>query len=270
MFAFACQYIVSPRGRTGNRTVTQMRHPLLVEGRPNCHNRLPVHCQHLASRRHRTAIPVTTQMSLPLFAYPLFKRALTHRISSSYRALRSPEVSHLVQQRCDMFVHLLLIVNNRLHEKSSFVIPRSRCRAEKPLKPRNTNKNTQKLRNLLPRVGPRKYEDGPKMTAFVFFSFYFSGARPVGDLNSGESNRPLTPILLKSIAIHLPFLLRYFCKSMPSSWQRESSIYATNLYHDTLPICIAILLLKYWGQGSVEHRRRFRNFFGIFWGDFRA
>ena len=26
----------SPRGRTGNRTVTQMRHPLLVEGRPDC------------------------------------------------------------------------------------------------------------------------------------------------------------------------------------------------------------------------------------------
>ena len=36
VFAFACQCIVSPRGRTGNRTVTQMRHPLLVEGRPNC------------------------------------------------------------------------------------------------------------------------------------------------------------------------------------------------------------------------------------------
>ena len=32
--AFACQYIVSPRGRSGNRSVThcQMRHPLLVEG----------------------------------------------------------------------------------------------------------------------------------------------------------------------------------------------------------------------------------------------
>ena len=27
---------VSPRGRTGNRTVTQLRQPLLVEGRPNC------------------------------------------------------------------------------------------------------------------------------------------------------------------------------------------------------------------------------------------
>ena len=36
VFAFACQYIVSPRSRTGSRTVTQMRHPLLVEGRPNC------------------------------------------------------------------------------------------------------------------------------------------------------------------------------------------------------------------------------------------
>ena len=30
----------------------------------------------------------------------------------------------------------------------------------------------------------------------------------------------MTPILLKSIAIHLPFLSRYFCKSMPSPWQK--------------------------------------------------
>ena len=30
MLAFACQYIVSPRGRTCNRTVTQMPHLLLV------------------------------------------------------------------------------------------------------------------------------------------------------------------------------------------------------------------------------------------------
>ena len=31
---------------------------------------------------------------------------------------------------------------------------------------------------------------------------------------SGESNRPLTPILLKSVAIHLPFLSRCFCKKV--------------------------------------------------------
>ena len=36
VFEFACQYIVSLRGRTGNRTVTQMRDPSLVEGRPKC------------------------------------------------------------------------------------------------------------------------------------------------------------------------------------------------------------------------------------------
>ena len=36
VFTFACQYVVSPRGRTGNRTVTQMRRLLLPEGRPNC------------------------------------------------------------------------------------------------------------------------------------------------------------------------------------------------------------------------------------------
>ena len=48
-----------------------------------------------------------------------------------------------------------------------------------------------------------------------------------------QSNRPLIPILLKSIAIHLPFLLRYFCKSMPSSWQ---------IVVYTPPICITIRL----------------------------
>ena len=36
VFAFACQYIVSLCGRTGNRTVTQTQHPVLGEGRPNC------------------------------------------------------------------------------------------------------------------------------------------------------------------------------------------------------------------------------------------
>ena len=52
-------------------------------------------------------------------------------------------------------------------------------------------------------------------------------------LPSGELNRPLTPILLKSIAIHLPFLSRYFCKNMPLSWQKV--VY-------TPPICITIRL----------------------------
>ena len=35
VFAFACQCIVCPCGWTGNRTVTEMQHPLLVEGRPS-------------------------------------------------------------------------------------------------------------------------------------------------------------------------------------------------------------------------------------------
>ena len=52
-------------------------------------------------------------------------------------------------------------------------------------------------------------------------------------MNSGESNRPLTPILSKSIAIRLPFLPRYFGKSMPSSWQKV--VY-------TPPVCITIRL----------------------------
>ena len=48
-----------------------------------------------------------------------------------------------------------------------------------------------------------------------------------------ESRPPLTPILLKSIAPDLPFLSRYFCKSMPSSWQK--ALYAP-------PICITMHL----------------------------
>ena len=63
-----------------------------------------------------------------------------------------------------------------------------------------------------------------------------------------KSKRALTPILLKSIAIHLPFLSRYFCKSMPPLLA-ESSIYTTYLYHGTAPSCIAILLQK--RQGSL-------------------
>ena len=51
--------------------------------------------------------------------------------------------------------------------------------------------------------------------------------------HSRESHRPLTPILLKSIAIHLPFLSRYLGKSMPSSWQK--AVY-------TPPLCITIHL----------------------------
>ena len=47
------------------------------------------------------------------------------------------------------------------------------------------------------------------------------------------SHRPLTPILLKSIAIHLPFLSRYFCKSMPSAWQKVVN---------TPPTCITVRL----------------------------
>ena len=67
VFAFACQYIVSPRGRTGNRTVTQMRHPLFLKDDQIAHdNRLPVpqQCRRLASWRHHTVIPVATQKNV--------------------------------------------------------------------------------------------------------------------------------------------------------------------------------------------------------------
>ena len=58
-------------------------------------------------------------------------------------------------------------------------------------------------------------------------------------LFSGESDRPLTPMLLKSIAMHLPFVSPYFCKNMPSSWQKVvytppiCTRYGSHLYRDT-------------------------------------
>ena len=53
---------------------------------------------------------------------------------------------------------------------------------------------------------------------------------------SGESNRPLTLMLLKSIAIHLPFLSQYFCRNMPSSWQKVVYIYIQ-------PSCISMPMI---------------------------
>ena len=44
------------------------------------------------------------------------------------------------------------------------------------------------------------------------------GVPRIGPLaKSGESNRPILSI---GIAVHLPFLSRYFCKSMPSYWEK--------------------------------------------------
>ena len=63
-------------------------------------------------------------------------------------------------------------------------------------------------------------------------------------LNTEESNRPPAPIILKSITIHLPFLSRHFCKSMPS-FLAQSSVHTNNLYHDTAPVCDSMLLQNY-------------------------
>ena len=71
-------------------------------------------------------------------------------------------------------------------------------------------------------------------------SFFFTATPGLCPCTSifRRTNRPLTPILLKSIAIHLPFVSRYFCKSMPSSWQKV--VY-------TPSICITIRLHLYCG-----------------------
>ena len=69
----------------------------------------------------------------------------------------------------------------------------------------------------------------------------------VSEGNSGESNRPLTPILLKSIAIHLPFLSRYFGKNMPSSWQKV-------LYTPPIRITIRLPFVSRYFLGSSRVR----------------
>ena len=69
--------------------------------------------------------------------------------------------------------------------------------------------------------------------ADILGPFQLSTCRSQSPVSLGESHRPLTPILLKNIAIHLPFPSRYFCKSMPSSWQKV--VY-------TPSICITIRL----------------------------
>ena len=67
------------------------------------------------------------------------------------------------------------------------MIPRSWYRAQKPLKPRNTKKYEKITKSPPPGSGPentekiqKKYENGPKMTVFVFFCifFVFSGPDP--------------------------------------------------------------------------------------------
>ena len=72
-----------------------------------------------------------------------------------------------------------------------------------------------------------RHDDFPNARWFLF------ACPALGSCSSGESNRPLTLALLKSIAIHLPFLSRYVCKSMPSSWQKVAY---------TPPNCITIRL----------------------------
>ena len=66
---------------------------------------------------------------------------------------------------------------------------------------------------------------------------------------SGESNRPLTPIHAKKYRDTPPISMAYFCKSMPSLWQKV--VY-------TPPICITIRLpfVSRYFCGSIRVRGR--------------
>ena len=71
----------------------------------------------------------------------------------------------------------------------------------------------------------------------VYLCIEFGG----GAHSSGESRRPLTTILLQSIAIHLPFLQRYSCKGY-ALFLVGSSTYTIHSYRHALaeaPICAA-------------------------------
>ena len=64
---------------------------------------------------------------------------------------------------------------------------------------------------------------------------------------------------VKSIAIQLPLVARYFQKVWPSLGSKEYIVYTIHhpfVWH-TAPICIAMLLQKYWGQGSLGHSQWF-------------
>ena len=71
--------------------------------------------------------------------------------------------------------------------------------------------------------------------------FYLSGKSNTPDPDTLEKHRETPPI---SIAI----LLQTYALLLA-----ESSVYTTNSYHNMPPTCMAILLQKYWGQGSLEH-----------------
>ena len=111
--AFARQYIVSTRDRTGNRTVTQMRHPLLVEGRPNSTR------QSLASTLLALAVAATSYCHLrsprecryPLFAYPLLNLPLHHFLYSCSEKIWQ---KNILWKRRPQLVSLKKIFGNEL------------------------------------------------------------------------------------------------------------------------------------------------------------
>ena len=72
---------------------------------------------------------------------------------------------------------------------------------------------------------------------------------PEAPFQSGESNRPLTPIHAKKYRDTPPISMAYFCKSMPSLWQKV--VY-------TPPICITIRLpfVSRYFCGSIRVRGR--------------
>ena len=76
---------------------------------------------------------------------------------------------------------------------------------------------------------------------FVFCLSILQESHSTPDPDAFEKRRDTPPISIAILSQKHALLLA------------ESSVYTANLYHNTAPICIAILLQKYEGQGSLEH-----------------
>ena len=64
-----------------------------------------------------------------------------------------------------------------------------------------------------------------RVSKLMVFKIASSGDFQNSQLNSGESNRPLTPILFEKYRDTHAISIAILCKSMPSSWQRAEFIH---------------------------------------------
>ena len=99
----------SPRGRTGKRTVSQMRHPLFVEGRPNCARQslatalsAPRVAATLYCDPGRHANVVTPCLLTPCLNVPYVASSCTHSCKLNIRGAPSTVKNLMTSSGCSM------------------------------------------------------------------------------------------------------------------------------------------------------------------------